>query len=91
MGARCLVSCANRYNYDKENGGDGRRGRYDTSEEEFVKYKEYKEKFIKDTVKKYIYRWRLMIAICAEHDCFAASTFSCECASPGGSIYLAII
>ena len=31
-----------------------------------------------------------MIAICAEHGRFATSTYSCECASPGGTIYLAI-
>lgn len=29
--------------------------------------------------------------ICAERCRFAASTFSCECASPGESIYLAVI
>ena len=37
-----------------------------------------------------LYRWRLIIAICAEHGRFATSTYSCECASPGGAIYLAI-
>ena len=38
-----------------------------------------------------IYRWRLMIAICAERGRFAAYTYSRECASTGGAIYLAII
>ena len=31
-----------------------------------------------------LYRWRLIIAICAEHGRFAAYTFSCECASTRG-------
>ena len=36
-------------------------------------------------------RWRLIIAICAERGRFAAYTYSRECASTGGAIYLAII
>ena len=40
---------------------------------------------------QYIYRWRLIIAICAERGRFAAYTYLRECASPGGAIYLAVI